>query len=302
MPTPAEDRAAKLAALRKQQQGGRWKPWAAAGVALVLILAAVGIFLGTRGGDPSPAGESPASGGPASGSSANAGGPGYGPQTLPSAVTGSMTKQPAPSRVENTSGISGVLAWDTAGYPGSGTPGAGTLGHDHVTGPVTYAVTPPVGGPHSAVWMNAGVYSKPVPSERAVHNMEHGAVWITYRPSLPTTQVNALVALVGKQSLIAEPALAQQDPSLAGQQNRFIDLTPWASDALPTPIVVSAWGHQLQVKSATDPRMQRFIDTFRNSSTYTPEYGSPVDGIPTGTGGVAALYGGTEKNPGGSAN
>ena len=90
--------------------------------------------------------------------------------------------------------------------PAPGTPSSGTLGHDHVPGPVTYAVTPPVGGPHNAIWMNAGVYTKPVPSERAVHNLEHGAVWITYRPNLPADQVAQLVDFFKKQSMIDEPS------------------------------------------------------------------------------------------------
>jgi hypothetical protein len=40
--------------------------------------------------------------------------------------------------------------------------------------------------------MNCGVYDQPVPKERAVHNLEHGAVWITYSPSLPSSQVSQL--------------------------------------------------------------------------------------------------------------
>ncbi|HET9972943.1 MAG TPA: DUF3105 domain-containing protein [Streptosporangiaceae bacterium] len=38
--------------------------------------------------------------------------------------------------------------------------------------------------------MNCGIYDQPVPNERAVHNMEHGAIWITYQPSLPQAQVS----------------------------------------------------------------------------------------------------------------
>ncbi len=217
-------------------------------------------------------------------------------QIIPSSVSGASTTETAPSRVKNTSGISGVLAWDTTGWPGDGSPHAGALGHDHVAGPVTYTELPPVGGSHSAIWMNAGVYTKPVPTERAVHNLEHGGVWITYNPNLSASDLKTLTSFVTKQSLIAE-----NGDGVSNQSNRYIDLSPWTSNALPTPIVISAWGYQLQVTSPTDPRLQAFVDKFRNSKTYSPEFGGAVDGVPVQTGGRAASDGGTAANPAGSA-
>jgi hypothetical protein len=211
-------------------------------------------------------------------------------QIVPAAVTGQTTVQPPPEKVSNPTDIQGVLAWNTAGYPAPGDATSGTIGHDHVTGPVTYAVTPPVGGPHNPIWMNAGVYTKPVPSERAVHNLEHGAVWITYRPNLRASDVSTLVDLFNKQSMISEP-------SDGGRSNRFVDLSPWTDTSLPSPIVISSWGYQLQVSSPTDPRLQQFIDTFRHSQTYSPEYGSPVDGVPVQTGGQPAINGSSKANP-----
>jgi hypothetical protein len=213
-------------------------------------------------------------------------------QILPAAVSGATTVQPKPESVANPTDIKGVLAWNTAGYPASGTASSGTLGHDHVAGPVTYAVTPPVGGPHNPVWMNAGVYTKPVPSERAVHNLEHGAVWITYRPDLSASQVSQLVDFFNKQTMISEP-------SDGGRSNKFVDLSPWADNSLPSPIVISSWGYQLQVKSPTDPRLQQFVDTFRHNQTYSPEYGAPVDGVPVRAGGQPAINGSSEANPAG---
>jgi hypothetical protein len=215
-------------------------------------------------------------------------------QILPAASSGDTTVQAKATPVADTSGIAGVLAWDTTGWPGDGSKHAGALEHDHVTGPVTYSVLPPVGGPHNPTWMNAGVYTKPIPSERAVHNLEHGAVWITYNPSLSAAAVAQLVAFVGKQTLIAEPA---SDIGIADDANRYVDLSPWATDALPSDIVISSWGHQLQVTSPTDPRLKQFVDAFRNSPQYSPEYGGGVDGIPIQSGGRAAQYGGTQPNP-----
>ena len=220
-----------------------------------------------------------------------------GDQIIPSKPVGPVTVQQTPAKVPNTTGVAGVLAWDTKGYPAAGAPDAGTLEHDHVTGPVTFAVIPPVGGPHNATWMNAGVYTKPIPSERAVHNLEHGAVWITYDPGLPAGQVSALTAFVGRQSLIPEGAQS----GVPNQSSRFVDLSPWSATDLPSPIVISSWGYQLRVQSPGDPRLQQFVDTFRHSQKYTPEFGSPVDGEPIQTGGRAAEFGANQPNPPGVA-
>jgi hypothetical protein len=231
-----------------------------------------------------------------------AGSAGSGGQIIPSTPTGSTTVEQKPSSVKDDSGIDGVLAWDTEGWPGDGAAHPGALEHDHVQGPVTYQVTPPVGGPHNAIWMNAGVYTKPVPTERAVHNLEHGAVWITYDPDLPATQLKTLTAFVTKQSFIAEQEQGSDGQAITGQANRYVDLTPWSSNTLPSPIVISAWGHQLHVTSPTDPRLQKFVDTFRHNPKYTPEYGAAVDGIPVQTGGRPALDGSKLPNPPGSAD
>ncbi|MGC4109096.1 MAG: DUF3105 domain-containing protein [Nocardioides sp.] len=201
-------------------------------------------------------------------------------QVIPTTPTGTPITQPKPSTMKNPTDIQGVVAYDTGDWPGPNDPGGTELGHDHVDGPVKYAVTPPVGGPHNPVWMNAGLYTEPIPSERAVHNLEHGVVWITYRPDLPKSQVDELTALFKKQSMINEPGSGS---------NRFVDVSPWADNSLPAPVVISAWGYQLKVQSASDPRLQQFIDTFRHNQKYAPEYGSAVDGVPVSTGGNPAL-------------
>ncbi len=65
---------------------------------------------------------------------------------------------------------------------------------------------------------------------------------------------------------------------------------------------MSSWGHQLRVKSPEDPRIQQFVDMFRHSKEYTPEFGAAVDGVPVQTGGRPAAYGATKPNPTGTAN
>ena len=186
-------------------------------------------------------------------------------EVMPPGVTGGAPDvQPAPLKVANTSGITGVVAYDTAGWPAASHngPAARAFGHAHVPGPVRYSVTPPVGGDHNAQWMNCGIYDQAVPNERAVHNLEHGAVWITYQPSLPQSEVSALRAFVEKQPMVS-PARAPA--------SRYMDLSPYPG--LSSPIVISSWGFQLKVTSPGDPRLQRFVDAFRASPAHSPEYG-----------------------------
>ncbi len=193
-----------------------------------------------------------------------------GHEVMPAAVGGGTpVVQPAALTVPSTTGIRGVVAYDTTGWPATSHngPAKQALGHTHVPGPVQYSVTPPVGGDHNATWMNCGVYDKPVPTERAVHNLEHGAVWITYQPSLPQSEVTQLRAFFGRQTAIS-PAGASK--------SRYVDLTPYPG--LPAPIVASSWGFQLRLTSPTDPRLQQFVNTFRVSQKYTPEYGAPCVG------------------------
>ena len=191
-------------------------------------------------------------------------------EVIPPGVGGGTPTVQAPAhQVPNTSGIPGVVGYVTTGWPSTSHngPAAQALAHDHVDGPVTYSVTPPVGGPHNATWMNCGIYDQPVPSERAVHNLEHGAVWITYEPSLPQSEVSQLRAFVGKQTMVSPGG---------APASRYLDLTPYPG--LPSPIVVSSWGFQLKVSSPGDPRLQQFVNKFRASSTYTPEYGGACTG------------------------
>jgi hypothetical protein len=125
----------------------------------------------------------------------------------------------------------------------------------HVDGDVTYAQQPPVGGEHRAAWQNCGIYDNPVQEELAVHSLEHGAVWLTYRPDLPADQVEQLKGLVrGKTYTLLSPFPDQ-----------------------PTPIAASAWGVQLTADSADDPRLGQFISKYRQGSQ-TPEPGAACVG------------------------
>ena len=125
----------------------------------------------------------------------------------------------------------------------------------HTTEPVTYPEVPPVGGIHHAAWQNCGVYSQPIANENGVHSLEHGAVWITYQPDLPAAEVEKLKTLT--------------------RQSGYRLLTPYPD--LPSPIVISAWGYQLQLEQADDARLMQFITSFEQSPR-APEPGASCSG------------------------
>jgi hypothetical protein len=253
------DRKARIEAMRAKERARKRRvrlAWlGGGGVAIAAVIAVIVVVLVSGGGSSSTGSSSTGSPGSA--------------EVMPPGVTGTTTTEPAALTVPDTTGIAGVVAYDTTGWPtaSSNGPANQALGHNHVTGPVTYSVTPPVGGDHNATWMNCGVYDQAVPNERAVHNMEHGAIWITYSPTLPQSQVSQLRALFVRQTVL--------NPSGAGG-SRYLDLTPYPG--LPSPIVATSWGFQLRLSSPTDPRLQQFIDKFRVSQQYTPEYGAPCTG------------------------
>ncbi|HEX6231872.1 MAG TPA: DUF3105 domain-containing protein [Jiangellaceae bacterium] len=136
-----------------------------------------------------------------------------------------------------------------------------SLSRDHVEETVDYDQSPPVGGAHSATAMTCGVYTEPIPEENAVHSLEHGAVWITYRPDLPETEVAALESFVQAQSP------ADQD---------YILLSPYEGNA--GPVVASAWGRQVVLAGSSDPRLEQFTDSFIRGSQ-APEAGAGCEGI-----------------------
>jgi hypothetical protein len=134
-------------------------------------------------------------------------------------------------------------------------------GGEHVEGDLTYTENPPVGGPHNQIWQQCGYYDAPVPEENAVHSMEHGAVWITYRPDLPADQIAKL----------KEKA----------DNNDYLLVSPRPD--LPAPVVLSSWNRQLQVDSADDRAVDAFIRTYRRNADTTPEMNATCSGGNTTT-------------------
>lgn len=129
------------------------------------------------------------------------------------------------------------------------------LPRGHAQGALTYKQDPPAGGVHNPAWQNCGVYTTVIANENGVHSLEHGAVWITYTPDLPAEEVQRLQGLT--------------------RDSGFRLLSPYSG--LVSPIVASAWGAQLQLQTADDPRLGQFIKKYE-LSPLGPEPGAPCTG------------------------
>jgi hypothetical protein len=131
-------------------------------------------------------------------------------------------------------------------------------GQEHVTTPVTYDQTPPVGGPHDYEWADCTgtVYDGDIRHENAVHSMEHGATWITYDP-----------ARVGADDVATLADLVEGTSGL--MLSRY--------EGQSSPISLQSWNHQLSVDSVTDERIQQYADFMTFNDEFYPEVGASCE-------------------------
>jgi len=143
------------------------------------------------------------------------------------------------------------------------------VGGTHVDGTAVdystqYGMNPPAGGDHWSNWLNCGVYTEAQQNERAVHALEHGAVWVTYDASaLSADEISTL-----QNSL----------------PDTYIIMSPY--EGLDSPVVASAWGAQVKLDGVDDPRLEKFITKYWKSAT-APEPGASCAGQADGPGRVA---------------
>jgi len=129
-------------------------------------------------------------------------------------------------------------------------------GQNHVNGKVNYPTSPPAGGNHNPVWQNCGFYNVSLTNEYAVHSLEHGAVWITYKASVDQT-VKTDLAVKAKASAYVLVSLYPDNP---------------------TPVVVTAWARQLRLATYDSALVDKFIDVYGVDGPTIPEKGAPCRG------------------------
>ena len=111
-----------------------------------------------------------------------------------------------------------------------------------VEGPIDYERHPPTNGDHDPLWQNCGFYEEPIEDRHAVHSLDHGVVWITYRPDLPEWQIKSLRPYSKENYVIVSPYPGQD-----------------------APVIATSWRVQLELNGADDPRLRRFVNQFRIS-------------------------------------
>lgn len=139
-------------------------------------------------------------------------------------------------------------------------------GSNHIESDIDYSAQadyqgeiPPAGGAHNSEWQTCDVYDAQIRQENAIHSLEHGAVWITYQPTLPADQIASL------------KDLADGDD--------YMLMSPY--DGLPAPIVVTAWNHQIQLQTFDKTQIERFIRSYQSTLNVTPELGGSCVGVTT---------------------
>jgi hypothetical protein len=152
-------------------------------------------------------------------------------------------------KIESADEIKGLQSFDYA------------AGQNHVTTPVEYKESPPVGGPHDPNWADCtgSVYAVDIRHENAVHALEHGAVWITYNPDE-----------------VSKADVAKLGELVDGESYRL--MSPYAG--LDSPISVQSWNHQLKVDSADDIRIKQFADFLTQNDEikgHYPEIGASCE-------------------------
>ncbi|MBI4132199.1 MAG: DUF3105 domain-containing protein [Candidatus Sungbacteria bacterium] len=101
--------------------------------------------------------------------------------------------------------------------PGVAIPDQGRQ-HAALGTPFEYNSNPPTSGPHFDNPEEWGIFRKEIPDQIMVHNLEHGGVWISYRPGIATSTIERLEALgreFGRKVIMAPRQANDSDIALA---------------------------------------------------------------------------------------
>ncbi|MEX0621861.1 MAG: DUF3105 domain-containing protein [Candidatus Woykebacteria bacterium] len=122
-------------------------------------------------------------------------------------------------------------------------------GREHIaqgsTNHAPYNSNPPTSGPHWPTPADCKIYSEEVPDEAAIHSLEHGAVWITYKDK-------------------NDKELAANLAKLVGQNPTKVLLSPRVKN--DDPIALASWGRLLVLEEFDEQQISDFLANNKNNS------------------------------------
>lgn len=156
-----------------------------------------------------------------------------------SSTVGQEEDSSKPVMVSNP--VEGTVDYEIVGrnHIPQGTPGSG------------YNSNPPSSGPHWPSPAKNGFYETALADEQFIHDLEHGYVWIAYRPDVGDEVKNKLREIVQKDDwkIVAAPR-----------------------EANDAKIALVAWGRVLKMDEPDYGKIEDFIRTYRNRGPEkTPE-------------------------------
>lgn len=78
----------------------------------------------------------------------------------------------------------------------------------------------------------------------AVHSLDHGVAWITYRKELPEDKLEVLRNYGEERYVLVSPYPGQREP-----------------------VIATAWRNHLRLEGTDNPRLRQFVDRFRVTET-----------------------------------
>ena len=117
-----------------------------------------------------------------------------------------------------------------------------SLGQQHVlpsSPEIMYNSNPPTSGPHHSTAAQSGIYDTEFPDRELIHNIEHGHIWISYRPDLPKDEIEQLAVI-------------------AKSYGTKIVMAPRAKD--DSPIAIAAWQHLLKLNTVDEVQIRAFVN------------------------------------------
>lgn len=131
-----------------------------------------------------------------------------------------------------------------------------SLGQEHIqpgSSHPAYNSNPPTSGWHYPQPAQSGIYDTQFPDEQLIHNLEHGQIWIAYKPDLAKDQVELLADIAKSygSKMIMEPRKEND-----------------------SPIAIVAWLHLFKLNVVDEVKIKAFIDAYRGHGPESvPDYG-----------------------------